>query len=125
MDKIDTIIWTRRVSLIKHWERTLSITKNKKRFYRRRHKKNSDPPPSDNSTHNQPPRRNYNHRRIVATPYARDGGFYDNHAHIRWTSSNFLHSAHWTTYRDSIGFNNIDLFSSLIHTFIGNVFDIR
>ncbi|PKC55943.1 hypothetical protein RhiirA1_474771 [Rhizophagus irregularis] len=35
MSSIDTLIWTRRASLIKQWENTLSITKNKKRFYRK------------------------------------------------------------------------------------------
>ncbi|PKC05814.1 hypothetical protein RhiirA5_400724 [Rhizophagus irregularis] len=32
-------------SLVKQWESTLSITKNKKRFYRKRHKKRTPPPP--------------------------------------------------------------------------------
>ncbi|CAG8753727.1 20558_t:CDS:2, partial [Rhizophagus irregularis] len=51
---------------------------------------------ADDTINNDVPRRSYTHRRITATPYFREGGFYDNHAHIRWTSSNFLHSAHWT-----------------------------
>ncbi|CAB4472621.1 unnamed protein product [Rhizophagus irregularis] len=45
MSSIDALIWTRRASLVKQWESTLSITKNKKRFYRKRHKKRTPPPP--------------------------------------------------------------------------------
>ncbi|PKB98759.1 hypothetical protein RhiirA5_403839 [Rhizophagus irregularis] len=87
MSLIDTLIWTRRASLIKQWESTLSITKNKKRFYRQRQKKRAPPSPApDVSVHNLSPRRNYNHRHVTTTPYYRDGGFYDNHAHIRWTT---------------------------------------
>ncbi|PKC53661.1 hypothetical protein RhiirA1_478832 [Rhizophagus irregularis] len=67
MQKVDTYIWAKRSSLIKSWERTLSITKTKKRFYRRRYKKQSVPPPADDTT-------------IEDVP---EGGFYDNHAHIR------------------------------------------
>ncbi|PKC57933.1 hypothetical protein RhiirA1_471729 [Rhizophagus irregularis] len=125
MQKIDTHIWAKRSSLIKCWERTLSITKTKKRFYRRRYKKQTVPPSADDTINNDVPQRSYTHRRITATPYFREGGFYDNHAHIRWTSSNFLHSAHWTVYRDCLGFNQIDLFSFINNSYIGNVLDIR
>uniref|UniRef100_U9TR44 RNase H type-1 domain-containing protein n=1 Tax=Rhizophagus irregularis (strain DAOM 181602 / DAOM 197198 / MUCL 43194) TaxID=747089 RepID=U9TR44_RHIID len=99
MQKIDTHIWAKRSSLIKCWEH--------------------------DTINNDVPRRSYTHRRITATPYFREGGFYDNHAHIRWTSSNFLHSAHWTVYRDCLGFNQIDLFSFINNSYIGNVLDIR
>ncbi|PKC03165.1 hypothetical protein RhiirA5_424176 [Rhizophagus irregularis] len=75
--------------------------------------------------HNLSPSRNYNSRRFATTPYYREGGFYDNHVHIRWTTSNYLHSGHWTTYRDNIGFFDIDLFSTLQNSFFKNVFDIR
>ncbi|PKK48294.1 hypothetical protein RhiirC2_803565 [Rhizophagus irregularis] len=57
----------------------------------------------DVSTQYSSPRRNYNHRHVATSPYYRDGGFYDHHAHIRGTTSNYLHSGHWTTYRDNIG----------------------
>ncbi|PKK56957.1 hypothetical protein RhiirC2_798953 [Rhizophagus irregularis] len=126
MSSIDTLIWTRRASLIKQWERTLSITKNKKRFYRQRYKKKPPPPSTpDVSIQNSSPHRNYNHRHIATTPYYRKDGFYDHYAHIRWTTSNYLHSGHWTTYRDNIGFNNIDLFFTLQNSFLKNVFDFR
>ncbi|GBC43331.2 hypothetical protein GLOIN_2v1780593 [Rhizophagus irregularis DAOM 181602=DAOM 197198] len=96
------------------------------RFYRQRQKKRAPPPPApDVSAHNSSPRRHYNHRHVATTPYYRDGGFYNNHAHIRWTTSNYLHSGYWTTYRDNIGFNNIDLFSILQNSFLKYVFDIR
>ncbi|PKC67085.1 hypothetical protein RhiirA1_458847 [Rhizophagus irregularis] len=125
MSSIDTLIWTRRASLVKHWESTLSITKNKKRFYRKRHKKRAPPSPDPGApVHNLSPRRYYNPRHFTTTPYYRDGGFNDNLAHIRWTTSNYLHSGHWTTYRDNIGFNNIDLFLTLQNSFLKNVFDI-
>ncbi|PKK64046.1 hypothetical protein RhiirC2_788034 [Rhizophagus irregularis] len=126
MSSIDTLIWIRRASLIKQWESTLSITKNKKRFYRQRQKKRAPPPPApDVSTQNSSPRQNYSHRHVATTPYYRDGGFYDHHTHIHWTTSNYLHSGHWTTYRDNIGFNNIDLFLILQNSFLKYVFDIR
>ncbi|PKK60054.1 hypothetical protein RhiirC2_793914 [Rhizophagus irregularis] len=99
MSSIDTLIWTHRASLIKQWEHV--------------------------SAQNSSPRRNYNHRHVATTPYYRDGGFYDHHAHIRWTTSNYLHSGHWTTYRDNIGFNHIDLFHILQNSFLKFVFDIR
>ncbi|UZO00373.1 uncharacterized protein OCT59_011507 [Rhizophagus irregularis] len=84
MSSIDTLIWSRRASLIKQWESTLSITKNKKRFYRQRQKKRAPPPPApDVSTQNSSPCRNYNHRHVATTPYYRDGIFHDHHAHIR------------------------------------------
>ncbi|CAB4492835.1 unnamed protein product [Rhizophagus irregularis] len=84
MSSIDTLIWSRRASLIKQWESTLSITKNKKRFYRQRQKKRAPPPPApDVSTQNSSPCRNYNHRHVATTPYYRDGVFHDHHAHIR------------------------------------------
>ncbi|CAB4473563.1 unnamed protein product [Rhizophagus irregularis] len=61
MSSIDTLIWTCRASLIKQWESTLSITKNKKRFYRQRQKKRAPPPAPDDSVQNSSPRRTYNH----------------------------------------------------------------
>ncbi|EXX57708.1 uncharacterized protein OCT59_029798 [Rhizophagus irregularis] len=126
MSSIDALIWTRRASLVKQWESTLSITKNKKRFYRKRHKKRTPPPPDPGAPdHNLSPSRHYNSRHFATTPYYRDGGFNDNFAHIRWMTSNYLHSGHWTTYRDNIGFNNIDLFLILQNSFLKNVFDIR
>ncbi|PKK70176.1 hypothetical protein RhiirC2_780049 [Rhizophagus irregularis] len=126
MSSIDTLIWARRASLIKQWESTLSITKNKKRFYRQRQKKRAPPPPAlDDSTQNSSLRRNYNHQHVATVPYHREGGFYDHHAHIHWTTSNYLHSGHWTTYRDNIGFNHIDLFLILQNSFLKYVFDIR
>ncbi|PKY26542.1 hypothetical protein RhiirB3_441899 [Rhizophagus irregularis] len=91
MEKIDSIIWKRRNIFVKDWERSLSIIKNKKRFYSRHRKKI----PSGCSTEQNldpPPRRIYTHRRVASTPYFREGGFYDSQAHIRWTSCNFLHS---------------------------------
>ncbi|PKB94480.1 hypothetical protein RhiirA5_438668 [Rhizophagus irregularis] len=93
---------------------------------KQRQKKRAPPPAPDVSTQNSPPRRNYNHQHVATTPYYRDGSFYDHHAHIRWTTSNYLHSGHWTTlYRDNIGFNNIDLFLILQNSFLKYVFDIR
>ncbi|PKC11478.1 hypothetical protein RhiirA5_413071 [Rhizophagus irregularis] len=60
---IDKLIWARRATLVKAWERNLSITKNKKRFYRRRYKKNNlISPPLDNMDTLSPLRRNYTHR---------------------------------------------------------------
>ncbi|POG60188.1 hypothetical protein GLOIN_2v1715772 [Rhizophagus irregularis DAOM 181602=DAOM 197198] len=37
------------------------------------------------------------------------------------TSSNFLHSGHWTSHRDNFWFDNIDLFSFLNNNFLGNL----
>ncbi|PKY39276.1 hypothetical protein RhiirA4_452438 [Rhizophagus irregularis] len=53
--------------------------------------RNSDPP-TDHQT-DAPTRRLYTHRRLTTTPYFREGGFYDNDAHIRWTSCNFCTQA--------------------------------
>ncbi|PKK61422.1 hypothetical protein RhiirC2_718432 [Rhizophagus irregularis] len=47
-------------------------------------------------------------------PYGRVDGFYNDTAHIRWTSSNFLHSGSWESHRDDIWLDNIDLFKFLI-----------
>jgi hypothetical protein len=81
-------------------------------------------PTQDNNT-DPPPRRLYTHRRVTSSPYSREGGFYNNRAHIRWTSSNFLHSGHWTNHHDNFWFNDIDLFSFLNNTFLGNFTDTR
>ncbi|PKC61237.1 hypothetical protein RhiirA1_465266 [Rhizophagus irregularis] len=56
-------------------------------------------------------RRNTHNFTPLSIPYARAGGFYDATAHIRWMSSNFLHSGSWEYHRDEISFDNIDLFS--------------
>ncbi|PKY13227.1 hypothetical protein RhiirB3_425002 [Rhizophagus irregularis] len=108
------------------WEWTLSITKNKKRFYRKQHTNNRNVPPIQNNPMDPPPRRIYTHRRVASSPYSREGGFYNDRAHIRWTSSNFLHSGHWTSHRDNFWFDiNIDLFSFLNNNFLGNLVNTR
>ncbi|CAB4474110.1 unnamed protein product [Rhizophagus irregularis] len=120
MQQIDDIIWKTRNTKVKSWERSLSITKNKKWFYHQHHRKcNSDP--STDHPIDAPPRRSYTHRRFTIIPYFREGGFYDNDTHIRWTSSNFLHSGYWHKHRDNFWFNNIDLFSFLRNTFLGSM----
>ncbi|PKC74846.1 hypothetical protein RhiirA1_449491 [Rhizophagus irregularis] len=98
MEKIDVIIWKRRNTWLK--------------------------PGNDNGT-NQSPRRVYTHRRATSSPYSREGVFYNDRAHIRWTSSNFLHSGKWTKHRDNFWFDNIYLFSFLNHNFLGNFIDTR
>ncbi|CAB4442361.1 unnamed protein product [Rhizophagus irregularis] len=110
MEKIDVIIWKRRNTLVKAWERSLSITKNKKRFYRPRVSVHIQTTPIEDNGTNQSPRRVYTHRRATSSPYSREGGFYNDRAHIRWTSSNFLHSGKWTKHRDNFWFDNRFIF---------------
>ncbi|PKY60373.1 hypothetical protein RhiirA4_484002 [Rhizophagus irregularis] len=110
MEKIDVIIWKRRNTLVKAWERSLYITKNKKRFYRPRVSVHIQTTPIEDNGTNQSPRRVYTHRRATSSPYSREGGFYNDRAHIRWTSSNFLHSGKWTKHRDNFWFDNRFIF---------------
>jgi hypothetical protein len=58
----------------------------------------------------------FTHRHVTAIPYHRDGGFYNDKAHIRWTTSNFLHSGSWESHRGRIWFDNIDLLIFFIIT---------
>ncbi|CAB4482602.1 hypothetical protein RhiirA1_535305 [Rhizophagus irregularis] len=83
MEKINSLIWNRRNTHVKDWERALSITKNKKRFYRRQHSNTVDAPPVQDNFTDPQPRRVYTHRRIVSSPYSREGGFYNDRAHIK------------------------------------------
>ncbi|CAB4437487.1 unnamed protein product [Rhizophagus irregularis] len=110
---------------VKAWKRALSIIKNKKRFYRKHHSYNTNVPPIQDNPTDPQPRRAYTHRRVASSPYSREGGFYNDRAHIRWTSSNFLHSGHWTSHRDNFWFDNIDLFSFLNNNFLGNLINTR
>ncbi|PKY60800.1 hypothetical protein RhiirA4_484943 [Rhizophagus irregularis] len=50
------------------------------------------------------------HRRSLfnGLPYDKLNPRIDDQAHIRWTSSNFLHSGTWETHRDNLLFNDID-----------------
>ncbi|CAB4413359.1 unnamed protein product [Rhizophagus irregularis] len=122
MDKVDSLIWNRRNKHVKEWERTHAITKMKKKFYHRRYQKNKDLLPLVADTVQPNVRRTYTHRHATTTPYSRHGGFHNTQAHIRWTSSNFIHSGAWTTHRDKIWFDNIDLFSFYIYN---NLLDTR
>ncbi|POG73106.1 uncharacterized protein OCT59_028533 [Rhizophagus irregularis] len=125
MEKIDLSIWNCRNAHVKEWERNLSITKVKKKFYRRRYHSNDNSSPPDNIQSDSTLRRTYTHRQIPTIPYSRTGEFYNNEVHIRWTSSNFLHSRPWTTHRDNFWFDNIDLFSSFNYNIIGNYINTR
>ncbi|CAB5179822.1 hypothetical protein RhiirA5_409880 [Rhizophagus irregularis] len=73
MQQIDDIIWKKRNTKVKSWERSLSITKNKKRFYHRHHRKRNSEPSTDHLI-DAPPLRSYTHRRFTITPYFREGG---------------------------------------------------
>ncbi|PKB98920.1 hypothetical protein RhiirA5_430586 [Rhizophagus irregularis] len=72
MKQIDALIWKRRATQVKLWERSISITKNKKRFYHRQRKRNRLDP-STGGHLDPPPRRSYTHRRLNITPYFREG----------------------------------------------------
>ncbi|PKY30918.1 hypothetical protein RhiirB3_448241 [Rhizophagus irregularis] len=60
METIDTNIWNRRNKHVKDWEKSLSITKIKKKFYHRRYRKNNDSFTSHNDTPQSNARSTYN-----------------------------------------------------------------
>ncbi|PKC00655.1 hypothetical protein RhiirA5_427861 [Rhizophagus irregularis] len=93
--------------------------------YLKHHSYNTNVPRIQDNPTDPQPRRAYTHRRVASSPYSREGGFYNDRAHIRWTSSNFLHSRHWTSHRDNFWFDNIDLFSFLNNNFLGNLINTR
>ncbi|CAB4476865.1 unnamed protein product [Rhizophagus irregularis] len=99
MKQIDALIWKRRATQVKLWERSISITKNKKRFYHRQRKRNRLDP-STGGHLDPPPRRSYTHRRLNITPYFREG-----------VSMIIMHI--------------LDLFSSIRNTFLGFLVDTR
>ncbi|PKY32874.1 uncharacterized protein OCT59_004484 [Rhizophagus irregularis] len=102
MEKINSTIWNHHNTTVKDWERSLNINKQKKKFYRHHHNLSLDYPNLNMDDNRQ--RNNYvvcfnpNH----STPYNRSSGFSDNGAHIKWMSSNFLHSGSWESHRDRI-----------------------
>ncbi|PKC00477.1 hypothetical protein RhiirA5_428123 [Rhizophagus irregularis] len=106
-------------------EETINSSRLFDKFYRRRYHSNDNSSPPDNIQSDSTLRRTYTHRQIPTIPYSRTGEFYNNEVHIRWTSSNFLHSRPWTTHRDNFWFDNIDLFSSFNYNIIGNYINTR
>lgn len=48
--------------------------------------------------------RSHKSRWYVPSAYVNSNAFFDSTAHIRWTSSNFLHSSSWFTHRDILIF---------------------
>ncbi|EXX50478.1 hypothetical protein RirG_270400 [Rhizophagus irregularis DAOM 197198w] len=74
MEKIDLSIWNCRNAHVKEWERNLSITKVKKKFYRRRYHSNDNSSPPDNIQSDSTLRRTYTHRQIPTIPYSRTDG---------------------------------------------------
>ncbi|PKC52800.1 hypothetical protein RhiirA1_480651 [Rhizophagus irregularis] len=94
----------------------------KKKFYSRRYRKTTELIPPVAEDHQSNARRAYTYRNVTTTSYSRRGGFFNAKAHVRWTSSNFLHSGAWTTHRDNFWFNDIDLFSFYIYN---NLLDTR
>ncbi|CAB4410637.1 unnamed protein product [Rhizophagus irregularis] len=122
MDDVNSSIWNQRSKLFKEWEKSLNITKVKKKFYKRRQR--------DRTTHcalNEVTRQKHtcttqSHTPLI--PYGRIGGLYDDTAHIKWTSSNFLHSGSWESHRDNIWFDIIDVCHTFNYKFIGNSYFI-
>jgi hypothetical protein len=99
-NSINQIVWYSHIDNTKKWEKSLRITKNKKKFYRRNHKNNEQ----NNITRrrNRISRDSFNPNSTSALtsylqrrPYYKYNPTFDDQAHIRWTSSNFLHSGHW------------------------------
>jgi hypothetical protein len=116
---LNDITWKLHQHDLKRWEKSLRITKNKKKFYKRLKltantiTRQQRRPRSERLT-----MKLYDATRF--SPYYKSHFMLDQTAHIRWTSSNFLHSGSWESHRDTLLFSNIDLFSDL-QTFINNL----
>jgi hypothetical protein len=135
------------------WELTLNITPKKKRNYRKQHRNehsqstSSQTPTQINSPglghdtlqqvqrrkrrrnvfiESQPVSANLRNGEIYKRPYYKPHSLIDQSQHIRWTSSNFLHSGSWETHRDTILFNdNIDLLSFTVFSTISHLLPNR
>jgi hypothetical protein len=98
---LNVTIWNTHRNNTKQWEKTaLNITKNKKRFYRRNfrpdmstsqpHWRHNSQSHNQNLNTRQPYENFYVHTKFL--PYYKHNASFNPSAHIRWTSSNFLHS---------------------------------
>ncbi|CAB4485566.1 unnamed protein product [Rhizophagus irregularis] len=108
--ELNHVTWTKRLRSFKKWEKSLNITRKDKRYYRQRfrNRHNHDVPDqqiiSSTTTHSE---RNYSGVKY-RLPYEKSLLTFNSTAHIRWTSSNFLHSGSWEYHRDELQFNIID-----------------
>ncbi|CAB5210128.1 unnamed protein product [Rhizophagus irregularis] len=108
--ELNHVTWTKRLRSFKKWEKSLNITRKDKRYYRQRfrNRHNQDVPDRHNITstivHSD---RNYSGVKY-RLPYEKSLLTFNSTAHIRWTSSNFLHSGSWESHRDELQFNVLD-----------------
>jgi hypothetical protein len=125
---INTNIWQAYRSATTEWEKSINITKRDKISYRKSSKASSS---SNNYTQHSPSHTRNKRKRTDQSnsqgahnrsstaeirPYFKKDSLISQNQHIRWTSSNFLHSGSWKSHRDTILFSdNIDLFSFLTY----------
>ncbi|CAB4418532.1 unnamed protein product [Rhizophagus irregularis] len=108
--ELNLITWSPRSRSFKLWEKSLNITSKQKKNYRR--KRNTTRSTIDSSNSNNPPptrRTRTSYTRYfhnITLPYSKKIINIDDSANIRWTTSNFLHSGTWESYRDSLFFSS-------------------